>query len=146
MRDLVRVATPAPTNIAGCASESPMACDTGLAVPAPLRPAGIENACAFSQALPPLEQTLTPALVLIHLEAVYSTTPPVRMSFFVVLRKYVRIPLYAVIEEASRSLPKPKFETAANYDIVAKRRTYVSKHRWIVISHAVEGTQEDESS
>ena len=68
------------------------------------------------------------------------------MSFFVVLRKNVRIPLYAVIEEASRSLPKTKFETAANYDVVAKRRTYVSKHRWIVISHAVECTQEDESS
>jgi hypothetical protein len=57
-----------------------MACDTGLVVPEPLRQAGFDN--SSFQALPPLEQTLTPALFLFH-----STTPPVRMRFFVVLRK-----------------------------------------------------------
>jgi len=93
-----------------------MACDTGLAMPAPLRQAGIEN--TSSQALPQLEQTLTPALVLFHLEAVYSTTPEskVRMRCFVVLRKYVCITLYAAIDEASRSHQSTKFEIAANND------------------------------
>ena len=69
-----------------------MACDTGLVVPASLRPAGFNN--SLYQVLPPLEQTLTPALVLFHLEVVYSTTPPVRMSCFVVLTKYVGVTLY----------------------------------------------------
>ena len=59
MRERVREATPAASNVAGCASESPMAYDTGLVMPAPLRL--IFDNSSF-QAVPPLEQSLTPAL------------------------------------------------------------------------------------
>jgi hypothetical protein len=57
-----------------------MACDTGLVVPEPLRQAGFDN--SSFQALPPLEQTLTPALFLFHLEAVSLHNPTCAYELF----------------------------------------------------------------
>ena len=125
----VRETTPAATNVAGGAngaSESPMASDTGLVEPAPLRQATTK----ISPLLKHLRDWRQPSHPhsLLHLEAISSTTQPIQGNVFVVLRKSYHV---VVVEDggASTSLSSGKSDIASKYAIVTKLQTRVSKHR-----------------
>ena len=99
----MREATPPAINVAGSAigaSESTMACDTGLVEPAPLRQASHNHFFSSCQALLRLTPTLAPALVLLYLAVVSSTTQPMHRNIFVELRKLYDV---VVVEDGGAS-------------------------------------------
>ena len=99
----MREATPPAINVDGSAtgaSESTMACDTGLVEPAPLRQASHKQDFSSSQALPRFTPTLAPALVLLYLEVVSSTTQPMHRNILVELGKLYDV---VVVEDGGAS-------------------------------------------
>ena len=127
---LVREATPVAANVAGGAngvSEPPMACDTRLVDPAPLRqptskisPLIIKHSRDSRQPLHPHSCSYTLRW--------FPPQPTIHRNFLVHMRKVYHV---VVVEhgEASTYLSSSKGDIAIIYAVETQLRTRVSKHR-----------------